>query len=505
MSMMARRPIKLELTLVILCAFSLAGCVGAVSHNNPGGGTTDVPQILTQPLSQAVTAGQAATFAVAAGGTSPLSYQWQKNGKNIAGALAASYTTPATASADNGSTFAVIVSNSVGSATSSGATLTVNAAEVAPTITTQPVGMTVTAGQTATFTVVASGTAPLSYQWQKNGANISGAMGASYTTPATTTADNGSTFGVVVSNTKGSATSSVATLTVNAAAVTPSITSQPVSQTVTAGQTATFTVTASGTAPLSYQWQKNGVNISGATSASYTTPATTTADSGSTFDVVVTNSAGTVDSSTAALTVNPASQKTYTTNFPLTENPISGSGNWQVPGGLASQWGNIQTNGTMAFGVSEPTTFGDPTAILTGTWTADQWAQATVKINSTPSKCCHEVEIRLRAAISANNITGYEINCSVYPGNSYVQIVRWNGANGSFTYLNNEGADYCKNGDVLKATIIGSTINVYLNNVLKLSATDSTFTAGNPGIGFYDNNDTNWSAFGFSSFYASDN
>jgi hypothetical protein len=159
----------------------------------------------------------------------------------------------------------------------------------------------------------------------------------------------------------------------------------------------------------------------------------------------------------------------------------------------------------MAFGVSEPTTFGDPTAILTGTWTADQWAQATVKINSTPSKCCHEVEIRLRAAISANNITGYEINCSVYPGNSYVQIVRWNGANGSFTYLNNEGADYCKNGDVLKATIIGSTINVYLNNVLKLSATDSTFTAGNPGIGFYDNNDTNWSAFGFSSFYASDN
>jgi len=75
---------------------------------------------------------------------------------------------------------------------------------------------------------------------------------------------------------------------------------------VTAGQTATFTVVAAGTAPLSYQWQKNGVNIAGATSGSYTTPATTTSDSGSTFDVVVSNTAGTVTSAAATLTVNPA-------------------------------------------------------------------------------------------------------------------------------------------------------------------------------------------------------
>jgi hypothetical protein len=75
---------------------------------------------------------------------------------------------------------------------------------------------------------------------------------------------------------------------------------------VTAGQTATFTVVASGTAPLAYQWQKNGANIAGATAASYTTPATTTSDSGSAFRVVVTNTAGTVTSSAATLTVNPA-------------------------------------------------------------------------------------------------------------------------------------------------------------------------------------------------------
>ncbi|MGC2531172.1 MAG: choice-of-anchor D domain-containing protein, partial [Candidatus Acidiferrum sp.] len=170
----------------------------------------------------------------------------------------------------------------------------------------QPVNQTVTAGQTATFTVVAGGTAPLTYQWQKNAVKIAGATASSYTTPATATTDSGSTFRVVVTNTAGNVTSNAATLTVNAAAVAPTITTQPVNQTVTAGQTATFTAVAGGTAPLSYQWQKNGVNIAGATATSYTTPATATTDSGSTFDVVVSNTAGSVTSSAATLTVNPA-------------------------------------------------------------------------------------------------------------------------------------------------------------------------------------------------------
>ena len=187
-----------------------------------------------------------------------------------------------------------------------GVNFTDSPAAVAPTITTQPVNQTVTAGQTASFAVVAAGTAPLSYQWQKNGANIAGATAASYTTPVTTTGDSGSTFDVVVSNTAGTVTSSAATLTVNAAAVAPTITTQPANQTVTAGQTASFAVVAAGTAPLSYQWQKNGANIAGATAASYTTPVTTTGDSGSTFDVVVSNTAGTVTSAAATLTVNPA-------------------------------------------------------------------------------------------------------------------------------------------------------------------------------------------------------
>ena len=282
------------------------------------------PTITTQPLGQTVTAGQAASFTATATGTAPLSYQWRKNGVNIAGATAASYTMPTTTTTDSGSTFGVVVSNSVGSVTSAAAMLTVNAAPVAPTITTQPANQTVTEGQTAAFTVVATGTAPLNYQWQKNGVNISGATAASYTTPVTTTADSGSTFGVVVSNSVGSVTSTAATLTVNAAPVAPTITTQPANQTVTAGQTAAFTVLATGTAPLSYQWQKNGVNIAGATATRYTTPATTTSDSGSTFRALVSNTAGTVASAAVILTVNAAAVAPTITTQPANQTVTAG-------------------------------------------------------------------------------------------------------------------------------------------------------------------------------------
>src|SRR5436190_4278250 len=92
--------------------------------------------------------------------------------------------------------------------------------------------------------------------------------------------------------------------TVNGGAIAPYINTQPANQTVYVGQTATFSVGAAGTPPLTYQWQKNGADIPGATSSSYTTPATTSADSGAMFRVVITNSAGSVTSNSATLTVS---------------------------------------------------------------------------------------------------------------------------------------------------------------------------------------------------------
>ncbi len=169
------------------------------------------PSITTQPADKTVNVGETARFKVTATGAPPLNYQWRKNGADIPGATNSSYTTPATVAADNGSLFSVVVSNSGGSVTSNDATLTVR---TPPSITTQPADKTVRAGQTAKFRVTATGTLPLHYQWTKNGANITGATKASYTTPPTTLADNGSLFAVTVSNLVGSVTSDNAILTV---------------------------------------------------------------------------------------------------------------------------------------------------------------------------------------------------------------------------------------------------------------------------------------------------
>ena len=285
-----------------------AGSYDVVVSNSAGSATSSAatltvnvpPAITAQPENQTVLAPAAATFSVTATGTAPLSYQWKRNGADIAGATSASYTTPATSSADHGAIFSVTVSNAAGNLASANATLTVN---VAAAITAQPQASAVVAPAPATFTVTASGTAPLTYQWRKNGNPIGGAGNASYTTPATSGADNGAVFSVVVSNAFGSQTSANAALTVN---LPPTITVQPQPQAVIAPAPATFSVTATGTAPLSYQWKKNGVDIPGAASSSYTTPATTLGDSGSTFTVAVSSPYGNVTSGAAVLTVTSA-------------------------------------------------------------------------------------------------------------------------------------------------------------------------------------------------------
>ena len=168
-----------------------------------------------------------------------------------------------------------------------------------PYITTQPTNQTVTAPQTATFSVVASGTAPLSYQWQKNGANVSGATASSYTTPATKTSDNGSTFKVVVSNTAGSVTSNAATLTVNPATGAPAISSlSPASGAVGTPVTiagsnfgatqGSSTVTFNGTAATPASWSATSIATPvpvGATTGAVIVTVAGVASNGMTFTV----------------------------------------------------------------------------------------------------------------------------------------------------------------------------------------------------------------------------
>ena len=211
----------------------------------------------------------------------------------------------------------------------------------------------------------------------------------------------------------------------------------------------------------------------------------------------------------------------YSTTFQKTENPLGESGKWIVGHTAgASLWGNVQTESGAAYGVDEPTAFGDPTAILAGTWGPTQTATATVKINQTPTnKCCHEVELRLRTTISHNSITGYEAYCSVMPAERYCHIARWNGPNGSYwNFETGSSATYLKDGDVLTATASGANptiITLSINGAQVLRAADTgaagggfgaygPWTSGSPGIGFFDNYDSDWKTFGLSSFSVTD-
>ncbi len=185
------------------------------------------------------------------------------------------------------------------------------AAPIPPGITSQPVSRTVSAGTSASFTVGASGSAPFSYQWRKDGVPVVGNPSAGSATLNLTNvqAIDGGTYDVIVSNgINPSATSAVASLTVNPAA--PMLTTQPVSQIVTEGDIVSLSVAAYGTNPITYQWQRNGVNvvdgagISGSTSATLTFSPITPPAAG-TYTVVVSNGVGSPIASTAAvLTVN---------------------------------------------------------------------------------------------------------------------------------------------------------------------------------------------------------
>ena len=288
-------------------------------HPPPSG---NAPTITQQPASVTVTAGQSATFSVTATGTAPLSYQWYVNSA-AAGTNSSSYTIAAATVAQTGAQIYVTVTDAVGSVTSATVTLTVNAAATAPAITQQPASMTVTAGQAAAFSVTATGTAPLTYQWFMNG-TASGTNSNTFSIAQTTTAQTGAQIYVKVTNTAGSATSNTVTLTVNPPAPTaPSITQQPANATVTAGQPATFTVTATGTAPLAYQWFLNG-SAAGTNSNTYTISQTTSAQTGAQIYVTVTNAVNTATSQTVTLTVNAV--QTSTVNVLTYHNDVARTG-----------------------------------------------------------------------------------------------------------------------------------------------------------------------------------
>ena len=303
-----------------------AAPIGGGGGGGGGGFFGSAPTFATQPADQVVIEGGTASFAVVVSGTSPLTYQWRRDLVAVSGATSATLTLTGVKAADAGA-YSVLVSNLLGATASVPAQLSVTALTTPPSITTQPISLTVPPGNAATFAVVATGTAPLAYQWRKNGTAISGATAATFTIAGAQLADNGA-YTVVVTNTLGSATSSAANLLVDSGAVAPAISTQPLAQTARVGGTVTFSVVATGTAPLAYQWRKDGVAIAGATAATLTLTNVQGSDSGA-FSVTITSSAGTVTSNAATLSV-PAARLAN-----LSVRSVAGNGDQTLIVGLA--------------------------------------------------------------------------------------------------------------------------------------------------------------------------
>jgi trimeric autotransporter adhesin len=334
--------------------------------------------ITTQPANQTVCEGNAVTFNVAVSGTTPMAFEWKKNGLTIAGATTSTYTINNVSFADVAN-YSVIVTNTCNAVASVSATLTVNANTV---ITTEPAAQVVCAGNNATFSVIANGVA-LTYQWRKAGINITGANSASYTITGATTAD-AANYDVLVSGTCGNDTSVTVSLTVNA---NTTITTQPVGQVVCAGSPINLSVSANGTS-LTYQWRKNTAAIAGATSATYSIASPVAADGGS-YDVIVTGSCGAQTSTAVTVTVNPVTA--------ITTHPVSvavcpsASASFSVTAagtGLTYQW---KKNGADITGATSSTytissvAAGDAanyTVVVTGTCGAATSNAAALTVNT---------------------------------------------------------------------------------------------------------------------------
>jgi hypothetical protein len=200
-------------------------------------------------------------------------------------------------------------------------------------------------------------------------------------------------------------------------------------------------------------------------------------------------SGGATGSATSTSGSGGSGGKSYHTNYPLAENPISENGAWINGATTGLDWHDVSTTPGLAIGHQSGSSFTDGTALLTGTWGPDQTVQAVVHTQNQKDSCYQEVEMRLRSAMTPHSCTGYEISFKASKTSSaYLIIVRWNGPVGDFTYLTQLGGSQygVAEGDVVKATITGNLITAYLNGVEVGSAMDpqNTYTVGNPGMGF---------------------
>ncbi len=255
----------------------------------------DLPPAITyHPVSQTKNPGTSVIFIVTASGAPPVSFQWIKDGVKIDGANSKRYTIDSVCENDEG-TFTCRITNDAGSITSNPAELQVNDPV---NITQQPQSISTIPGKKVTFCVKTIGTPPFSFQWEKDSLDIRGAADKAYVIASVQKKDAG-VYRCKVSDTFSQIISKGAQLSL---ADPPQITQHPQSQLLNSKMPVTFSVSVSGTLPLSFQWIKDGVEIDGETSDSYTI-GSVSIDDGGYFTCRVTNDAGSEESNAAELYV----------------------------------------------------------------------------------------------------------------------------------------------------------------------------------------------------------
>ncbi len=314
------------------------------------------PAITTQPTNQAVNVASNTSFSAAANGNPAPTAQWEVkiaggttftplgNGGVYSGATTGTLHITGATAALNGNTYEAVFTNSVGSATTAAATLTINNA---PSITTQPVSQTVTAGQNVNFTAAASGSPAPTVQWyiSFNGGSSFSPLGNSSVYSGVTTdtlkitssfgGQNGNVYEAIFTNSVGTATTNHAKLTVDFA---PTVTTQPVAHSVASGGTTTFTAAASANPAATVQWQvkvhggtkftvlSNSGVYSGVTTGTLKITGATSALNGDTYEAVFTNSVGKATTTAVKLTVtNPSAHVTVTAGQSASLTAASGS------------------------------------------------------------------------------------------------------------------------------------------------------------------------------------
>ena len=476
--------------------FALIACGG--SGDTPPSGVTTTADITLTPPATSIRVGQTQQFVATAtdadGNPIPeVTFTWVSSNPAIA-----SITSSGLATGHLVASTTITATN--GTVSSNASTLTVTPLNLA-SITLTPPAPSIQVGQTQQFVATARDAngnliPGVTFTWTSSNQGFATISNSGLATGVSA----GSTAITATSGTVSSNPSSILTVTPSTVA---SITVTPPAPSIPAGQTQPFVATAkdiNGTPipGVSFTWTSSNQAV-----ASIISTGLATGLSGGTTTITATS--GTVSSNPSSIltvTTGGGGGRFYTTQFPLTENPISEGGNWINGQVVGLDWKNARTTPGLAFGTQTGNGgFDDTVALLTGTWGPDQTVEATVySVNLNPS-IFPEVELRVRSSLSANSCTGYEVLFSV---NGYIQIVRWNGPLGNFTLLGAVGAVIIT-GDVVKATIVGSTITAYLNGVQKLQFIDSTYPSGRPGMGFFlqgaggVNSD-----YGFTRFTASD-